>query len=98
MAIDSVPPSISMSAKEANLSMAFQLLTGKRGRYEDRGKTADTADEWGARDVPVFSANVTSLRVAAAVDNDTHDDEDLKESQMNLRLIQKYRNCYLQRW
>lgn len=90
MAIDSVPPSISLSANEANLCREFQVLTRKRGRDENRGKTADAANEWGARDVPVFGANVTALSVAAAVDNDTHDNEDLNESQLTLWLIHKH--------
>jgi hypothetical protein len=61
-----------------SMMLGIRTLTRKGGCDENRSKTANTADERGTRDMPVFSANVSTLSVATAVDNNTHDNENLE--------------------
>lgn len=54
------------------------VLTGKRSSDKNRGKATNTTNKWSTGDMPVFAANVMSAGVAAAVDNDAHDNENLE--------------------
>jgi hypothetical protein len=55
----------------------FCAAVGEGGGYEDGGETADAADEGGAGETPVFAADVVVGGVAAGVDGDAEEDEDL---------------------
>lgn len=55
----------------------FCAAVGEGGGHEDGGESADAADEGGARETPVFPADVVVGGVAAGVDGDPEEDEDL---------------------
>lgn len=56
----------------------FRAAVGEGGGYEDGGEAADAADEGGAGETPVFAADVVVVDVAAGVDGDAQEDEDLR--------------------
>lgn len=64
----------------------FGAAVGERGGDEDGGEAADAADEGGAGKTPVFAADVVVGDVAAGVDGDAEEDEDLGGLAMRRRL------------
>jgi hypothetical protein len=67
-------------------------LTSKRSGDENRGKAADTTNKRSAGNVPIFTTNVVALSVAAAVDNNAHNNEyhngdDFKQTQPVFKLL-----------
>lgn len=55
----------------------FRAAVGEGGGDEDGGEAADAADEGGAGETPVGAADVVVVDVAAGVDGDAEEDEDL---------------------
>jgi hypothetical protein len=78
MAMDSVPPSARVNMILLLLLLQLEGLTGECRGDEDRCETADSIDKGRAWDVPVLAADVVAGFIAAAVDDYSKDDEDLR--------------------
>lgn len=48
--------------------------------------------------MPVFTTNVMAISIAAAVDNDAHDNEDLKIVSLGLAAKAKHQDSYSPQW
>lgn len=55
----------------------FRAAVGEGGGHEDGGEAADAADEGGTGEAPVGAADVVVVDVAAGVDGDAEEYEDL---------------------
>jgi hypothetical protein len=61
---------------------AAQPLTRERSSDKDGREPADAADERSSRNMPVLGTNVAALGVAATVDDNAHDNENLTGCQL----------------
>jgi hypothetical protein len=53
-------------------------VLGERSRNKDRGKSTNTTDEWSISDMPVLAADILVVPVAATIDSNAEDNEDLQ--------------------